>query len=130
MLYQPTKEAELAPALRTMVQLLLVGRALQVLVQSLQVAKILRAEVARVGLPVPGGLGGPRVDAALRAVCVGVCEQFLRDKVLGVLGADGVVDFLPRDARGAGAGFEVDGHGGDRREEARAANASDLETGM
>ena len=64
MLHQATEELELGCTLRTMVHILFVSRALQVLVQTLERPELLGTEIALVEMAVPGGFCGPGVDSS------------------------------------------------------------------
>ena len=111
MLHQSAKKSKLGGALRTLVHLLFVHRALQMLVQGWKSSELARAKITLIGPAIPSGSGGPGIiNSSVRA---GIGKQALRDEVICVAAADCVVDCLTINARHAGSGFEMDRHGGD-----------------
>jgi hypothetical protein len=106
MLHQPTQHLILPPAtqLRTTIQMLLMHRALDVVVQAVEGSELSGAEVAFVGLPVPGAFRGDGFDVRV----AGESDHRAGDDVVAIECMDHVVNLLAIEAGGcACAGFEA-----------------------
>jgi hypothetical protein len=122
MLHQPAKDTKLHRALWTVIQLPFMRWALQVLIQGWQPLEFAGAEVTFESVPVPGSRSGPYVCTVIG---IRIGKQSLGDEIISVVTADGLVDYLTICPRGASAGFEVNGHGGNGRESSGTTNTFD-----
>lgn len=104
MLYQTAKECELDAALRAVIQLLFMRRAVQVLIQSREGAELAMAKVAFERRAVPGSFRRKGLDVGA-TIRVWISEQALCDHVIMVNSSDSGVDFLAGRSGDAGARF-------------------------
>jgi hypothetical protein len=106
MLHQPTQQLILPATtqVRTTIQILLMHRALDVVVQAVEGGELSGAEVAFVGLSVPGAFRGDGFDVRV----TGESDHRAGDDVVAIKFVDHVVDLLAIEAGGcACARFEA-----------------------
>lgn len=95
MLDETAEKLEFGLAVRTMINPLLMYRALQMLVQMRKRSELPGAKIAFVFTAIPGGTRSPGIGLSIR---VGVCKESLCDEVACIPGANFVVDYLTRNA--------------------------------
>lgn len=107
MLNQTTEQLEFRRAMRTVVNMLLMHWALQMLIQMRKSSELPGAEIAFVLTAVPCRICGPAINSSIR---VGICEQAVRDEMVCIPGTNLVVDCVASNTRDASSGFKMDRH--------------------
>ena len=88
----------------TMIHLLLVRRACEMLIEGVERTELAMAQEAFVGLPVPGELSRKSRDKGWLRVVLGICEHAggNGDNVLSIVFGGSTIDLLSRNARATG----------------------------
>ena len=122
-IHQTTERTVLVPASWTMIDLLLMRRTIEMLVEGSECREAFAAEITAIPISIPGCTRGDVFSLRIRIM---VFDQFVREDVVAINLSAILVDLFTIDAAGATAGFEVKSHTGEVGELIGAPGALDV----